>query len=66
MTRMSPTMPFGKYAGEPIEDVPTEYLEWACETWNFATSDRKALLAEMEAQIALRSGEGVVRRRGRP
>ena len=25
------TMPFGKYKGEPIEDLETSYLEWLTE-----------------------------------
>ena len=58
-------MPFGNYEGEPIEDIPDSYLEWACETWDFNTPARKALLAEMEAQLMLKHGEGVVRRKGR-
>jgi uncharacterized protein (DUF3820 family) len=24
-------IPFGKHKGEPIEDVPTDYLEWVTE-----------------------------------
>lgn len=50
-------MAFGKYKGEPIEDIPADYLEWALENCDL----RPALQAEMEAQLALKRGEGVSR-----
>jgi len=27
-TQQAPTMPFGKYRGTPLEDLPAEYLLW--------------------------------------
>ena len=30
-------MPFGKYKGEPIEDLETNYLEWISEQEGFLT-----------------------------
>ena len=50
-------MPFGKYRGQPIEDVPTDYLVWLCE--NIKGND--ALLQEAENQMAMREGRGVER-----
>ncbi len=55
---MPPLMPRGKYKGEPIEDVPCEYLEWALEEW---TGLSREITAEMEAQVKLKRGEGVSR-----
>lgn len=54
-------MPFGKHKGEELEDVPTEYLEWALRDGVFRS---EALAEEAEAQIRMRGGEGVVRRAG--
>jgi len=51
------TMPFGKYKGEPIEDLPVDYIEWCLGECDL----RPALQAEMEAQLALKRGEGVSR-----
>ena len=59
-------MPFGKYSGEPIDDLPSGYIEWALETWDFKTDERKALMREMQAQLAGRRGEGIVRRSEEP
>jgi uncharacterized protein (DUF3820 family) len=54
-------MPFGKHKGEKLEDVPVDYIEWALENCDL----RPALQAEMEAQLALKRGEGVSRQKGR-
>jgi uncharacterized protein (DUF3820 family) len=54
-------MPFGKWKGEKLEDIPPDYLEWALENCDL----RPALQAEMEAQLALKRGEGVQRKTGR-
>ena len=54
-------MPFGKYKGEPLDEIPSDYLEWALENCDL----RPALQAEMEAQLALKRGEGVSRGRAR-
>lgn len=51
-------MPRGKYAGEPIENVPCEYLEWALEEW---VQLPREIVVEMENQIKLKRGEGVSR-----
>jgi hypothetical protein len=52
-------MPFGKYKGERIENIPTDYLEWALGEWNW--EDRRILYEEFANQLALRRGEGVKR-----
>jgi uncharacterized protein (DUF3820 family) len=52
-------MPFGKYKGEPVEDIPADYLEWALENCDL----RPALQVEMEAQLAMKRGEGASRGR---
>lgn len=54
-------LPFGKFRGTAVEDVPTGYLEWALGKLDL----RPDLRREMEAQIALRAGQGVVRKAGR-
>jgi len=36
-------VPFGKYAGETIEDVPNHYLEWAAEEWDEKSPTTKAI-----------------------
>jgi len=54
-------MPFGKHRGEPIEDLPTDYIEWLlenCETL------RPSLQEELEAQLVGRQGGGIVRTPG--
>jgi uncharacterized protein (DUF3820 family) len=53
-------MPFGKHNGEPIEDLPADYIEWCLENCDL----RPALQSEMEAQLSLKRGEGVQRKRG--
>lgn len=62
MTQRAPyqglLMPRGKYRGQPIEDVPAEYLEWALSDWDGLTPEVER---EMQAQIALKRGEGVAR-----
>ena len=54
-------MPFGKHRGEELEDIPTDYLEWCLREME---SLRPALAEEMENQIRMRAGEGVLRRPG--
>jgi hypothetical protein len=51
-------MPFGKYRGEPIEDLPSDYIEWALANLD---SLRTAIKEEMEAQLTMRGGHGVNR-----
>lgn len=51
-------MPFGKYEGEDVEDVPLDYLIW------FAGNIENAnyqLMEEVDNQILLKEGKGVVR-----
>lgn len=56
-------MPFGRFKGELIEDIPTDYLEWLLRETDIA--DRNPKLAdEADAQIRLKSGEGVQRKKG--
>lgn len=54
-------MPFGKYSGEPVDDIPSGYLQWALETWEFKTPERIKLMEEMQAQLDAREGKGIVR-----
>jgi uncharacterized protein (DUF3820 family) len=43
-------MPFGKYKGEDLEDVPTGYLLWLLENGENLSS---ALIEEIENQIGI-------------
>jgi hypothetical protein len=47
---------FGKFKGEEIENVPTSYLNWLAENLVLVQE-------EIQNQLKLRSGEGVVRDR---
>ena len=38
-------MPYGKYNGQPLHDIPTQYLRWVYRDWNFA------LLPELQRAI---------------
>ena len=29
-------MPYGKYGGRPLCEIPTQYLRWVYRDWNFA------------------------------
>ena len=53
-------MPFGKHKGELLEDIPTDYLNWLMENCTL----RQDLEMEIENQLTLRRGEGVVRKTG--
>ena len=55
-------MPFGKYRGELIERLPTDYLEWCLGALNWMKPEVRA---EMEAQIEMRNGRGIVREKPR-
>ena len=50
-------MPFGRFKGKKVDDVPTSYIRWLLE--NVIVSDE--LNKELENQLKLRAGEGVVR-----
>ena len=54
-------MPFGKYKGQLMSDIPIDYFEWALANLDRISPD---LQKEMENQIALKSGQGVVRQPG--
>lgn len=51
-------MPFGKHKGEFIEDLPKDYIEWVLGNCDFLRDD---LREELENQILLSEGKGVVR-----
>lgn len=53
-------MPFGKFKGELLESIPTDYLQWLQENVEL----RQELALEVENQLALREGKGVVRKTG--
>lgn len=50
-------MPFGKYKGQQLEDLPTSYLYWLAEN----IEGNAELVKEAEEQLTLRKGEGVPR-----
>lgn len=50
-------MPFGKHKGEPVEDLPTDYIEWLLAECVLHPSLQK----ELEAQLVARQGGGIVR-----
>jgi hypothetical protein len=39
-------LPFGRYKGKPIHEVPSSYLLWAAENWN---EDRPFVAAVVKA-----------------
>lgn len=51
-------MPFGKYKGTALEDIPTDYIQWCLEKLEDL---RPELKEELENQLLLRKGGGVVR-----
>ena len=50
---------FGKFKGQEIEDIPTPYIRWCLE--NLILGDK--IQEEMQNQLKLRDGEGIVRDR---
>ena len=54
-------MPFGKYKGVKIENIPSDYLEWILENVTL----RDTLQDEINAQISLKDGKGVIRQKGK-
>lgn len=53
-------MPFGKYVGQKLDDIPSDYLQWALETCTL----NAALATEMENQLIAREGQGIPRAKG--
>lgn len=53
-------MPFGKYKGQDVEDIPTAYLLWLLGEGDNLPA---ALMEELENQLKLREGYGVPRGR---
>ena len=51
-------MPFGKYEGTPIHDLPWSYLQWLTEQ-DWIHVNRPTLAAAVRAELALRDGIGV-------
>ena len=51
-------MPFGKHKGELLDNVPTDYIVWALGNMD---NLREPLKEEMDNQLAMREGKGVVR-----
>lgn len=47
-------MPFGKYAGQDIEDIPADYLRWFAAT----VEGHDDVVKECEDQLSLREGLG--------
>jgi hypothetical protein len=50
------TMPFGKYAGHPLESIPLSYLSWVLNTCTNASPHlreeiRRILSAEVESSV---------------
>lgn len=54
-------MPFGKYKGELLENLPVDYIEWVLE--NVERLNWR-LDEELQNQLKLKRGEGVSR--GKP
>lgn len=50
--------PYGKHKGEYIQDLDTDYIEWALENMELPVFLEK----ELQNQLTLRRGEGVVRK----
>ena len=51
------TMPFGKYKGENIEDLPSDYITWVLTNTSVGPKLQKCL----QDQLDLREGKGVKR-----
>jgi uncharacterized protein (DUF3820 family) len=50
-------MPYGKYKGQELEDIPTDYIIYVLEEHTLTTTLEK----ELQNQLDLREGKGVVR-----
>ena len=51
-------MPFGKHKGTLLDDLPIDYIKWCLENID---NLRDNLREEMQNQVTLKSGGGVVR-----
>lgn len=47
-------MPFGKYAGEDIEDVPSKYLKWFLENIDPETTFLESIVEEVDKEYKWR------------
>ena len=52
--------PFGKHVGVLVEELPTDYIEWA-----LANMENPPFAEELQNQLELRGGRGVSRGRNR-
>lgn len=52
------TMPFGKYKGESVEDLPYDYIDWLLTN---SDSIGPKLRQELQNQLDLKDGKGVKR-----
>ena len=59
-------MPFGKHKGENIEDLPVDYMEWFCSSYEIHPNSSwahkntiKKLIEAMEEQLRAKRGEGI-------
>jgi len=54
-----PKMPYGKFSGRVIEDLPTSYLKWIAENWDEKTEQGKLICktADKEYQHRLQYEE---------
>ncbi len=53
-------MPFGRYKGEELENLPKDYIEWLLTN---VTDLNWRLEEELQNQLKLKNGEGVSRGR---
>ena len=54
-------MPFGKYRGWDIEDLPSHYITWMLSNTDVATDD-PILAKERQDQLHAREGKGITRK----
>ena len=47
---LHPTLPFGKHAGQPLDTVPTPYLDWLAREARLSSGLRAAVAAELRAR----------------
>lgn len=49
-------MPWGKYAGELLDDIPLSYLAFALESWNLEPRLRIAIAAAVRRRVRMLCG----------